>query len=316
MLTMRPGTSTLFGDLDVQCEFDAPIGAMTWFGIGGRADALVRPQSVEALSTLLKRCSRSGTAFRVLGSGANLLVADEGVDGVVVKLDADCFTEVKYNAKGEVDAVKAMAGADLAKVLMDVTRRGLEGLSPMAGIPASVGGAIRMNAGGAYGSIGEAVHSVGCLTRSGDMVVYPKSELKFDYRKSNIPDPVILWSAFSLQETDPIALRDRVKEVFAYKKSTQPLAEHSAGCAFKNPFDPVIEKRVSAGKLIDEAGLKGMRVGGASVSARHGNFITTEPGAKADDVLRLIDQIKATIFDHAGLELQTEIAVWKRGDHA
>lgn len=314
MLTMTTGMSTLFGDLDVRCELDAPIGAMTWYGIGGRADALVHPQSIEALSALVKRCYRSGTPVRVLGSGANLLVADEGVDGVVVKLDADCFTDVRYNATGAVDAVKAMAGADLAKVLMDATRRGLEGLSPMAGIPASVGGAIRMNAGGAYGSIGDAVHSVGCLTRTGEVVVYPKSEIDFGYRSSNLRDPVILWAAFDLKETDPMALRDRVKEIFAYKKSTQPLADHSAGCAFKNPVDPVIEKRVSAGKLIDEAGLKGTRVGGATVSQRHGNFITVEPGARAEDVLRLIDLIKARVFEHAGLELQTEIAIWKRGE--
>ncbi len=308
------GMSTLFGDLDVECTFDAPMGPMTWFGIGGRADALVRPRSVEALATLVKRCYRSGTPIRVLGSGANLLVADEGVDGVVVKLDAECFMEVKYNAKGAVDAVRAFAGADLAKVLMDTTRRGLEGLSPMAGIPASVGGAIRMNAGGAYGAIGDAVHSVGCLTRSGEVVVYPKSELKFSYRHTNIPDPVILWSAFSLVETDPIALRDRVKEIFAYKKSTQPLADHSAGCVFKNPIDPETEKRVSAGKLIDEAGLKGASVGGATVSRRHGNFITTAPGTSTRDVLALIDFIKVRVFEQHGLELEPEIAIWKRGE--
>src|SRR5262245_43123633 len=262
-----PGASSvsgLFGDLDVEAVTDAAIGArMTWYGIGGRADTLIRPRSVEALATLMKRCHRSGTPLRVLGSGANLLVADEGVDGIVVKLDHDAFTEIRYNAQGEVHAMKAMAGADMAKVLMDAARRGLEGLSPMAGIPASVGGAIRMNAGGAYGAIGEAVHSVGCLTRSGELVVYPASELKFGYRSTNIPGRLVLWAAFTLRETDPIALRDRVKEIFAYKKSTQPLADHSAGCVFKNPIDPVAEQRVSAGKLIDEAGLKGAAVGGA-----------------------------------------------------
>jgi len=308
-------SASLFGDLDVAVTPDAPIGAtMTWYAIGGRADLLVRPRSVEALATLLKRCSRSGTPFHVLGSGANLLVADEGVDGVVVKLDHETFTEIKYNAHGDVHAMKAMAGADMSKTLMDAARRGLEGLSQMAGIPATIGGAIRMNAGGAYGSIGQVVESVTCLTRSGEKVVYPASEVKFDYRGTNIPDPVILAATFTLTPTDPLALRERVKEIFAFKKSTQPLGDNSAGCTFKNPIDPVSGQRVAAGKLIDEAGLKGLAVGGATVSERHANFIVTRPGASADDVLNLLGQVKKRVFERHGIELHEEIAVWRRGD--
>src|SRR5262245_36476926 len=125
--------SSLFADLDVDAQTDAPIGAtMTWYGIGGRADLLIRPRTLDALATLMKRCHRSGTPLRVLGSGANLLVADEGVDGVVVKLDADAFTEIKYNSTGDIHAMRVGGGADMAKTLMDSTRRGLEGLSQMA----------------------------------------------------------------------------------------------------------------------------------------------------------------------------------------
>ncbi len=309
-------SASLFGDLDVAVTPDAPIGAtMTWYGIGGRADLLVRPRSIDALATLMKRCHRSGTPLRVLGSGANLLVADEGVDGVVVKLDHDVFTEIKYNAQGEVHAMKAMAGADMSKALMDATRRGLEGLSQMAGIPATVGGAIRMNAGGAYGAIGDTAESVTCLTCAGEKAVYPASEVKFGYRGTNIPDPVILSATFRLTPTDPIALRERVKEIFAFKKSTQPLADHSAGCTFKNPTDPVTEQRVPAGKLIDETGLKGLNLGGATVSDRHANFIVTRPGASADDVLKLLAMVKQRVFEKHGIELQEEIAVWRRGEH-
>src|SRR5262245_2569383 len=313
-----PGASSvsgLFGDLDVEAVTDAAIGArMTWYGIGGRADTLIRPRSVEALATLMKRCHRSGTPLRVLGSGANLLVADEGVDGIVVKLDHDAFTEIRYNAQGEVHAMRAMAGADMAKTLMDAARRGLEGLSQMAGIPATVGGAIRMNAGGAYGAIGDAVESVTCLTKAGEKVTYrvhsrqtpgarssesrgTTAGVQFGYRGTNIPDPVILAATFSLTPTDPIRLRDRVKEIFAYKKSTQPLADHSAGCTFKNPIDPVTEQRVPAGKLIDETGLKGCSVGGATVSDRHANFIVTVPGATADDVLKLLEMVKKRVYE-------------------
>ncbi|MCA9284628.1 MAG: UDP-N-acetylmuramate dehydrogenase [Phycisphaerales bacterium] len=306
--------SSLFADLDVEVETDAPIGQQTWYGIGGRADLLVHPRSVGDLATLVRRCVRSDTPLRVLGAGANLLVADEGVDGVVLRLDAPPFTEVLYNARGAVETMRAGAGADLARVVMDATRRGLEGLSQMAGIPASVGGAVHMNAGGAYGAIGDSVHSVACLTRAGEVVVYPREELRFGYRETNLPDPVILWAAFSLEETDPLRLRERVKEIFAYKKSTQPLAEHSAGCAFRNPLDPVSERRLSAGKLIDEAGLKGLAVGGATVSTRHGNFVTVRPGTRADDVLRLLDLVRERVFAHCGIELEPEIAIWRRGE--
>ena len=309
--------SSLFGDLEVDAIIDAPIGAtMTWYAIGGRADTLIRPRNLEALATLVKRCHRSGTPLRVLGSGANLLVADEGVDGIVVKLDHDAFTEIKYNATGDIHAMRAMGGADMAKTLMDATRRGLEGLSQMAGIPASIGGAIRMNAGGAYGAIGQAVESVTCMTRTGEKVTYPASEINFGYRGTNIPDPIVLSATFKLTPTDPIKLRDRVKEIFAYKKSTQPLADHSAGCTFKNPTDPVSEQRVPAGKLIDETGLKGLSVGGAVVSDRHANFIVTNPGATANDVLRLLEMVKKRVYEAKGIELHEEIAIWRRGEPA
>jgi UDP-N-acetylmuramate dehydrogenase len=292
---------------------DAHLGAMTWYGIGGHADLLLLPNSLEALSTLVKRCSRSGTPLRVFGHGANLLVADEGVDGIVVSLDTPPFRQTKYRESGGQHTMQAMAGADMAKTLMDATRRGLEGLSQMAGIPASVGGAIRMNAGGAFGCIGDAVRSITCLTKTGERVTYRADDLAFDYRTVNIAEPVILSATLNLQPTDPIALRKRVKEIFAFKKSTQPLAEHSAGCTFKNPIDPETEQRVSAGKLIDEAGLKGHTIGGASVSHHHANFIVIQFPAAADDVLQLLDLIRRRVYEHAGIELEHEIVVWRRG---
>ena len=306
--------SSLLGNLDADIVPDAPLGAMTWYGIGGRADLLVRPRSVEGLATLVKRCHRSGTSLRVFGSGANLLVGDDGVDGIVLRLDLPAFREIKYNRTGEPRTMRAMGGADMAKTLMDAARRGLEGLSQMAGIPATIGGAVRMNAGGTYGCIGDAVRSVTCLTRAGDLHTYPASELKFHYRATNIPDPIILAATFDLTPTDPVALRDRVKSIFAYKKSTQPLADHSAGCTFRNPVDPVTEKRVPAGRLIDEAGLKGHTIGGASISRHHANFIITQPPATATDVLQLLEFVRRRVYEHAGLELEEEVVVWRRGE--
>jgi UDP-N-acetylmuramate dehydrogenase len=312
---LRSSASNLFADLDVRVTPDAPIGAQTWYGIGGSADMLVHPHSIEALMELARRCRRSRATLRVLGAGANLLVADDGVDGIVVKLDAPCFTETKYEPKGEIEILTAGGGADMARTLMDSARRGLSGLEPMAGIPSSIGGALRMNAGGKYGCIGDVVETVTCISRDGRRMVYPASELRFDYRKTNIPDPIIAEATFRLTPDDPIDVRKRVKDIFQFKQSSQPLAEHTAGCAFKNPIDPVSEQRVSAGKLIDDAKLKGHAVGGASVSTRHANFIVAHPGASAADVMELISQIKQRVFDSAGIELEEEIVIWRREDH-
>lgn len=313
MSIMSGSRRTLFADLDVSVEADAHIGAMTWFGVGGRADFLVRPQSAEALSTLARRCAQSSVPLRTLGSGANLLVADEGVDGVVVKLDAPCFMGVDFNAHGPVEAVRAHAGADLMRLVRDSAHRGLDGLWHLGGIPASVGGAVRMNAGGAFGDMAQVVHSVCAMSRHGEISIYPASELGFGYRRSLLaPDSIVIWAALSMRPGDPARIRDQLLEVFAYKSRTQPMADHSAGCMFRNPTDPATAQRVSAGKLIDEAGLKGETEGGAFVSTRHGNFIGVKPQATASDVLRLVERIRTRVHAHSGIRLEREVVVWSR----
>jgi len=312
-LVSPSGTAALFADLAVRVETDAPLAAHTWFGIGGRADVLVHPHDDASLATLVRRCHQSGIPLRVLGSGANLLVCDEGVDGVVVKLDEPAFRELKANAEGVLGTLRVGAGFDLAKLVQECARRGLEGLSAMAGIPASVGGAIRMNAGGKYGAIGDAVHAVCLLHPDGSKAVYGKEQIRFGYREATVPTGVILWAAFALFEDDPVRVRERVKEIFNYKKSTQPLADHSAGCMFRNPIDAQ-GHRVSAGMLIDRAGLKGEHIGGAAVSDRHGNFIKVSPGTRTADVEALIRLIRGRVRDSAGIDLDTEVVFWRRGE--
>ena len=303
--------STLLDDLDVDIELDAPIGLMTYFSIGGRADALIRPRSADALSLLLRRCHDDEIPCKILGKGANLLVDDIGVDGFVIKLDKPCFTKIRFNREGSIDAMHAMGGADLAKTVMETARLGLDGLSAMAGIPASIGGAIRMNAGGTYGEISNTLSTVTCLTNVGELVTYKKDELRFAYRSSRIVDPLILSATFELQECDPVSLRTTVKEIFAWKKSRQPLADASAGCAFKNPIVKD-QSRISAGKIIDESGLKGLAVGGASVSMQHANFITTNANATGLDVITLMKNIQERVLDQTGILLQNEVVIWSR----
>ena len=303
-------------DQGIAFETDVSLGPLTWFEVGGSARVVAHPADEGQLSDVLAFCHAHGHRVYMLGSGANLLVRDRGVDGVVLRLDAEAFTRVDIDGT----VVTAAAGADMAALVMTLARAGLSGLECMAGIPASVGGAIRMNAGGAFGEIGPAVASVRVMENDGRAHDLPVSEIAFGYRRCSISSPVILSATFSLTAAAPDLVRDRVKEVFAYKKASQPLAAKSAGCTFKNPpiagvtLPPDIPQpggdTISAGLLIDRAGLKGHRIGGAEVSDRHANFIVTHPGCKADDVLALIEHVQQAVADRFGVALEREVVVW------
>lgn len=316
----REQLAALLEDLSIRHGTDVPIGAeMTWYGVGGRAQVLAHPAGVAQLSALAARCHEQGVPVYVLGSGANLLIKDEGVPGVTIKLDDPSFSQFKI----EGTKITVGAGMDLFKLVLECAKAGLAGLAHVAGIPASVGGAIRMNAGGAFGDIGSTVHKVQVMAENGQVYSRDRDDLVFGYRTTNIVAPYILDVVFDMDQADPQDIARRVKEIFLYKKSTQPMAENSAGCAFKNPSvvvpgheiqeddgPPPPTQRVSAGKLIDEAGLKGHRIGGAEVSQRHANFIFTHPGCTAADVLTLMDHTQQTVLDHSGVALEREVVVW------
>ena len=313
----------LLEELGIRYETDAPVGPeMTWYGVGGSADVLAHPAGTAQLSALVARCYEQKIPVFMLGSGANLLVNDEGVRGVVVRLDDPSFSQIKI----EGTKLTAGPGVDLFKLVLECAKAGLAGLAHVAGIPASVGGAIRMNAGGAFGDIGSTVQKVHVMAENGQMYCRDRDDLVFGYRTTNIVAPYILDVEFDMDEADPQDVAKRVKEIFLYKKNTQPMAENSAGCAFKNPsvikpgYEPDPEQesdgppppteRVSAGKLIDEAGLKGHRVGGAEVSQRHANFIFTHPGCTAADVIALMEHIQQTVLDRSGIALKREVVIW------
>ncbi len=295
-------------------ELNVPLGPRTWFGVGGAAAALAHPADVEQIAAVFRICRAAGEPVYVLGRGANLLVADRGVGGVVVQLDDPFFTRVRV----EGATVIAGGGADLPRLVLDTAKRGLAGLEGLAGIPATLGGAVRMNAGGAFGSIGQSVAAVTVVEADGSVRTLDRDDLVFSYRSSNIDAPCIAEVRLELVEDDADALGRRVKEIFLFKKTTQPLAENSAGCAFKNPVDPAVDvndyggplPRISAGKLIDQAGLKGFRSGGAQVSTHHANFIITHPGCTAGDVLAVMDHVADVVQQKFGIELQREVVVW------
>jgi UDP-N-acetylmuramate dehydrogenase len=265
----------------------------------------------------MRRCRDAGVPVRVLGDGANLLVADEGIDGVVVKLDQPAFESFTIGADGDRELVRAGGGADTAKVMHASVRESLEGLAPMAGIPSTVGGALRMNAGGRFGAIGDVTSRVRLMDAGGNARDLAASAIHFDYRHTTMPSGIVLSADFRLRAGDQDAIRARLKEIMAYKSGSQPMAAHSAGCMFRNPTLPSGE-RVSAGMLIDRSGLKGMTEGTATVSAEHANFLfVPEPRTGcASDVLRLVDRVIARVQDAQGITLHTEVVIWRRGDRA
>ncbi|MCC6676227.1 MAG: UDP-N-acetylmuramate dehydrogenase [Phycisphaerales bacterium] len=265
----------------------------------------------------LAECLRVDPALRVLGDGANLLVADEGVRELVISLSAPAFTS--WDIDAATGLVRVGAGANLPKLINECVRRGLAGIEGLAGIPASIGGALVMNAGGAFGQIADVVERVCAVDRAGRGVVLERDRIGFSYRHSGLNDLVLVSAELRLTPADAAAIRARQKEVMAYKSRSQPMADKSAGCVFKNPIltadlDGVgpAGQRASAGMLIDRAGCKGLKVRGAEVSPRHANFVVTHAGARAGDVIELMDTVRRRVQDRFGVALEPEVVIWRR----
>jgi len=279
---------------------DVPLAEYTWYGVGGNADYFITPRNIEELTDVVKLCDQHGIGIRVLGYGSNLLVSDEGVKGAVIKLEADEFT--KYEFDGEM--LIAHAGTNLNNVVLESVRKGLAGIEALTGIPGSFGGAVKMNAGGSFGDIGASVVSVMLMDKTGNIFEKVKPELSFDYRSSNITAKIILAAKIKLTETDLDQLLKTLKEIWIYKKNSQPLNTKNSGCVFRNP------RGLSAGALIDRAGLKDLTIGGAQVSEKHANFIIANEDCKAADIKRLIQAIQQRVKEEFDIALELELEIW------
>jgi UDP-N-acetylmuramate dehydrogenase len=290
----------IFAGLDAIVKKDCPLNDYTWYRLGGQADWLLCPTTTEQLGTVMKRCTENDMPIHIMGNGSNLLVSDEGVRGAVIKPGGEIFSRYEF----QDNTLTAGAAADLQKIVQESVRRGMGGLESLAGIPGTIGGAVKMNAGGRFGDIGTSVHSVQVMDKQGDIFEKSKPELVFDYRQVNITANVILNATLHLAQDDPEELLKTIKEVWIYKKNTQPLDTRNAGCIFKNP------RGLSAGVLIDRVGLKGQKVGGAVVSEKHANFIVTEKGCKSADVKALIEKIQHKVKEQFDVELELEIEIW------
>ncbi len=292
---------SFLADFDDILEERSPLAASTTLAIGGPAGYLASPRSVAELLELLAVCEEAGHEVRMLGAGSNLLVADEGVAGVVVRLAGREFASLELLP----GAIRCGAGLSLGKLVREAAAAGLSGLEGLAGIPASVGGALRMNAGGSYGAIGNTVSGVRVIGEGGSEIELSASESGFAYRDSGLAGLVITGCTLELTPEQPGVVQERTRQVLKEKRCSQPLKEKSAGCIFKNP-----EAEISAGRLLDELGFRGRMVGGAMVSDMHANYIINAGEASCSEVLELIDLMREAARRERGVELELEVEIW------
>lgn len=279
---------------------DEPLAPYTWLKLGGPAQYFIEPRNEAELIRVVRVCCDERIPVRVLGGGSNLIVRDEGVSGAVLRLNNPAFAEVRI----EGNRVTAGCGALLSHVISETVGAGLAGLENLAGIPGTIGGALHGNAGGRHGEIAQYVRKVTVLTVSGEKLVRSEDELLFDYRQSNLDELLILDVEFELQPDSEAEILQRLRKIWITKKASQPLSSQTAGCIFKNP------RGQRAGQLIEQAGLKGTRIGGAEINDRHANFIVTHEGASSSDVLRLMDLVRSKVADQFGVHLEPEVKIW------
>ncbi|MFH1022912.1 MAG: UDP-N-acetylmuramate--L-alanine ligase [Planctomycetota bacterium] len=278
---------------------EVPLAACTTFAIGGPAEYFAEPSDADALLGLLKFARGRGVPVRFLGNGSNLLIADEGVRGLVIRLGKGLDF-----LRREGDEVVAGAGLDLARLVHQCQEWGLGGCECLAGIPGTVGGALVMNAGTRHGCIGDVVREVCVADAGGAARRMERDALEFRYRGSNLRGMPVLDARLALRPADPAVLRETSRGILEKRRETQPLGWRNAGCVFKNP------PGAGAGRLIDEAGLKGFREGGVRVSEIHANFIVNDGRGTARDVRTLIERVREAIRVKHGIVLETEIEFW------
>ncbi len=276
-----------------------PLSRYTSFQIGGPADVMVFPQGPQDVQRVIELCRGEGIPYLILGGGSNTLVQDGGFRGIVFNMDG-AFTQLTV----EGTRIRAGAGIHLSRLVAFCSKLALTGMESLAGVPGTVGGAVKGNAGAFGGSIADHLTEVQCITPEGHLVTLPRERLEFSYRRSSLPEGwVILETAFDLQFGNPQAIRCRVSENLIQRNLRQPVEWRSAGSVFKNPPGDY------AGRLVEKAGLKGVRIGDACISPKHGNFIINLGRATALDVLALIDLMSRRVREEFGVELELEVRV-------
>ncbi len=286
-----------------EIRFDEPADRHTSIGVGGTVDALVFPKNVEELSGAVAFLEARHIPFLPVGNWTNLIVTSSGYRGALISLAFMCAIEEKDD-NDETVCLEAESGVSLSELVALTERKALSGMEFCAGIPGSVGGAIRMNAGAYGGEIKDVCVSLRLLDPVAGIRTIMRESLIFTYRSLDLPaETIIIGAAFGLKRGKREKIAGRVREILSLRRERHPLEFRNAGSIFKNP------REIPAGRLIETAGLKGIRIGDAQVSEKHGNFIINRGAATAGEVLALISHIQTRVFEATGYTLETEVKI-------
>ena len=281
-------------------RYDVSLQKYTSFRTGGAAEIFVEPVDTSELKKVLLFCKDEQKKVFIFGKGTNLLVGDNGVDGVVIHLGGINFKNVERDGRYVVSG----AGVNLPKLIRTVALSGFGGLEALAGIPGTVGGAVMMNAGGKYGDISDTIRSLTTMAFDGTIIKYTREDVGFEYRGCNLSEQIVIEVEFELNESKIEVVLEKMDEIYNEKQESQPLGTFNAGSIFKNT------SQYKAAELIDKANLKGLKVGGAVVSEKHANFIVNTGSATSTDILELIKIIKEAIKKKYDVSLEEEIHIW------
>lgn len=279
---------------------DEPLAPRCALRIGGNAEFFAEPTNRDELLQVVQRSRDEGLAVRLLGGGSNLLVSDAGVKGVTISLAAPEFGKIDV----EGNTVRAGGGALLAHVIATAAREGLAGMESLTAIPGTIGGALHGNAGDHNTAVGRFVQSATVLTRSGEAATRKKTDMTFAYRESSLDELAILDAEFVLESEDREELTRRLQKTWIVKRAGHPMGGQAAAYLFKDPLG------MTAAELIEEAGVKGASIGGASLFDRDANFVVASPDASTADVLKLMDQVREQVAQQVGVDLETNIQIW------
>ncbi len=307
---LKKWLENIFGE---RVRFDEPMSKHTSFRIGGPADALVFPETRQELVVLIKTAIEADVSWVVVGGGTNLLIKDHGIRGIVIATKKQKPVIKKETTNEEVTHIRATAGTKLSALCRFAFDNCLEGMSFASGIPGTLGGAIIMNAGTAAGAMQDVLFAVEYVDRNGSFSKAQKEKFLYSYRSfaikggsdfRSVNAPIIVEAVIQLRSGNPEAIEKEAKLILDRRAETQPKGLGSAGCFFKNP-----SPQESAGKLIDLAGLKGYRIGGAVVSEKHANYIVNSGNATAEDVLTLSQVIQEKVFQMFQINLEPEVRI-------
>ena len=287
---------------NVTFKFQEPMAKHTSFRIGGEVEAMAFPKNAAQLSEILKVSALLGCNFAILGAGTNVLAPDAGMSGLVI-----CLKDA-MDGMEQLDEthIRVAAGVTMTRAAVYAANLGLSGLEFAHGIPGTVGGGVYMNAGAYGGEICQICHSVEVMDLQGNLTVKTRDEMGFSYRHSVLEDEggIVVSVVFTLEKKESEEIKARMKELMGKRSASQPLDMPSAGSAFKRPVGGY------AAALIDQAGLKGFRVGSAAISEKHAGFAVNLGGATAADVQELLRQVSDKVFAETGIRLEPEVRIW------